>query len=169
MEGQLIQGLPGDADYRLLSYQHRAVGNSAHHCQIEVAVYHFHPQHLPFYHRPSLEHAQEILLPSHEADLAGGGDHDLPGGLGRGPANIHPVVYSRPQVGPGVSVDPDYILGVLRSPGPGNGIDLLLGIDLHHSAVLHSQPGENYGIDSGHTLTRILVIGLCHSQQDCLL
>ncbi len=166
MQGQLIQGLSGDADDRLLSYQNRPVWHGAHHCQVEAAVYHLHPQHLTLNHCPPLEHAQEILLSSHEADLAGGGDHDLSGGPGRGPADIHPVVYSRPQVGPGVSVDPDYILGVLRSSRPCDGIDLIPGIDLHYPAVLHSQLGENDGIDPGHSLPRILMICFSHSKQN---
>ena len=75
MQLQLFQGLSGDADDGLLSYEHRAGGQCADHGQVEAVVDHLYAQHLALDDGPSFQHAQQILRPAHEPDLAGGSDY----------------------------------------------------------------------------------------------
>ena len=141
MKLQLFQSLSGDADDGLLSYEHRAGGQCADHGQVEAVVDHLYAQHLTFYNGSSFQHAEQVLGPAHEPDLAGGSYSDLSGGSGLRPGDLDPGINAHYQVGSGVSVDPDEILGVIWGSGPGNGIYLVFSFDLHNAAVLQAQAG----------------------------
>ena len=91
-----------------------------------------------------------------------GATTDLSGRPGQGSRDLHLGVNACSQVGSGVSVDPDEILGVIRSSGPGNGIDLVFSFDLYHAAVFHAQAGQGSRADPGHALSCIFVISLGH-------
>ena len=164
MQRQLLQGLTGYADDGLRRDQHCTSGHGADHGQVEAVVDHLHPQHLSFDQSSSLQHSQKISRAAHEPDGAGGGYHDLPGRPGFGPRDGHLAVYSHSQVGPGVAVDSDQIVRILRVSRPDNGIELVLALDLHHAAVLQGERGHCRRSNPGHTFSCVLMIGLCDPQ-----